>query len=62
MDTIAFLEKLATNAHHQVNLDNLISMLPIEFKNAYLMNDAESLKMQISDIDYLANESFVVQI
>lgn len=62
MDTVKFLEKLATNSHHQIDLNKLMIALPIEFKYAYLMNDSEKLKSFLSDIDYLANESHVVQI
>ena len=62
MNTTEFFEILAINAHHKVNLDSLIDLLPIEFKDAYLANDIEKLKEQISDINYLANESHVFQI
>lgn len=62
MDTVKFLEQLAKNAHHQINIGGLINQLPEEIKNAFLMNNAESLKMKISDTDYFANESHVVQV
>ncbi|MBX3710191.1 MAG: hypothetical protein KIT56_02680 [Gammaproteobacteria bacterium] len=62
MDTVKFLETLATKPHHQINLVSLMSLLPVEIKKAYLMNDVEAIKLLISDIDYLANESHVVQI
>lgn len=62
MDIIKFLETLATHSHHKVHLDSLMEKLPLNAKNAYLMNDANTLKFMLSDIDYLANESHVVKI
>jgi len=62
MDIVKFLEQLASNAHYRVNMMNLVGNLPEKIKNAFLMNDTESLKKQISDNDYFANESYVVKI
>ncbi len=62
MDIIKFLETLATHSHHKIYLDNLMEKLPLNIKNAYLTNDANTLKFLLSDIDYLANESHVVKI
>jgi len=58
MDIIKFFEKLATNAHHQINLDQLLTMLPEELRDAYSVNDTESIKIKLGP-DYLANESHV---
>lgn len=62
MEVIEFLKKLATNSHHRVNINHLVNEMPHEFRQAYLSNDAEALKQQLSGCAYLANESHVVQV
>lgn len=62
MGIVKLLEKLATNAHHQVNLDLLMSSMPVQFKRAYSTNNSEELKSFLSGTEYLANESHVVKV
>lgn len=61
MDTIKFLEKLATNAHHQFNFAQIIGQLPDNISGAYITNDSEVLKSFYAGNDYMANEVHVIQ-
>lgn len=60
--TTQFLEQLACKVHHHPDIVKLISTQPDRIQKAIIMNDPESLKKEISDIVYYANESHVVQI
>lgn len=61
-EIVMVLEKLASNVNNPKIIHKLIYNQPDEVKRAFLMNDAESLKKLISTVEYLANESHVVQI
>lgn len=62
MNTIEFLEKLANYPRFHSEVDTLINNQPEIIKQAFLANDIECFKKQISNEDFFANEIEVVKI
>ena len=63
MKTVSFLEKLATTAHHRIDINHFLEKQPTQVKEAFLENNALLLKKQFgSENAYLANRTTVVQI
>lgn len=62
MSLINLIEKLANNTHHHQENHSLINSQSPEIKEAFLTNDAELLKKQVSDTEYFANSIKVVQL
>jgi hypothetical protein len=63
MKLMTLLELLASNAHHQVNIENLLHDLPDHIRQAFLSNNAELLKKQFNDSTPItANRSSIVQV
>jgi hypothetical protein len=62
MSAITLLEQLAQNVHHHTQNNKLINALPEKIRDAFLINDMESIKLQLSTTKRFANESHVVQI
>lgn len=62
MDIVTLLEVLTTKVHHTTTINELIDKQCGEIKASFLTNDAERLKRLISDFNYLANTSHVVQV
>ena len=62
MSPITILEQLAKNVHYHEQNNKLINALPEKTREAFLTNNMEILKKQLSNTKYCANESHVVQI
>ena len=62
MAIIVLLEQLASNAHHRMSIDQLISMQSNEVQKAFITNDAASLKSQLGNIKNLADRCTVFQV
>lgn len=61
MDTIKFLEQLASNVHHRTEIHELISNQSDKIKQAFETNDAQLLKKQISEREWFADEKLIAQ-
>jgi hypothetical protein len=59
---INFFEHLATNAHHQIAIDELLANQSSKIKEIYLANSSEFLKNQFSTTGYLADSIKVTEI
>jgi hypothetical protein len=59
MNAVTFLEQLANHTHHGAAINELISKQSDEIKKAFLANDTESLKRQISGVECCANNILV---
>jgi superoxide dismutase len=62
MNAVAFLEQLANNTHHGAAINELVNKQSDEIKKAFLANDTESLKKQISDTEHFANNVAVAYV
>ena len=61
-EAINFFEQLATNAHHQVFIDEMLLKQSPEIKNLYLSNNSECIKKNFNTTDYLADTTKVTEI
>jgi len=61
MDTLKFLEKMATSVHHQSDLNDLINHQSMEVAIAYKTNNNDALINCFDDIEYVSNPTEVVQ-
>jgi len=61
-NTVNFLERLAKTAYYSQDMKELVLSLPAETRKAFLHNDAECLKKQLSTAEHFPNESHVVQV
>jgi len=62
MTNIKLFEQLANTVHHRVNFDKLLSDQSEAIRKAILENDAESIKAQFKDTEYLADFTEVFQV
>ena len=62
MDTVNFLEQIANSTFYGEETHKLISGQPTEIQKAFLENDAELMKINFSNVGYLATPIEVVQI
>lgn len=60
MKTIDFLEKIANHSHYNTAINELMATQPGSIKDAFMSNDSESLKNQISSVKFFANDCLVV--
>jgi len=60
-EAINFFEHLATNAHHQIVMDELIANQSSEFKEIYSSKNSESVRNQFNSIGYLADTTKVTE-
>jgi hypothetical protein len=61
MNTVTFLEQLANHAHFRHEVNELISQQPKSVQNAFMMNNGQQLKQQISDKTFFADKVGVVE-
>ncbi|WP_454782824.1 hypothetical protein [Legionella sp. WA2022007384] len=62
MSIITLLEQLATTAHHKINLDTLLKDKPSTIKNAFIYNDAVSLKNNLNESVAFADRTTIFEI
>jgi hypothetical protein len=62
MNTVCFLEKLANDVHHSDIFNELISMQSTQIKEAFVANNNDALKKQLSDKEHFADNVAVVSI
>jgi hypothetical protein len=62
MNAVSFLEKLANNVHHAEIVGELISVQSDQIKEAFLANNAENLKKQLSPTERFADNVAVVSV
>ena len=53
-------EKLATTAHFNIEVSELLAHLPEKFQEAYLLNDTHQLRKLISGTTYFPDTKTVV--
>ena len=61
MNTLLFLEQMASSVHHDNNLNKLIVMQTTKVATAYKTNDSDLLKKHLGEAEFIANSSEVVQ-
>ena len=61
MDTNLLLEKLAHITHSDIEMEELVKLLPIEFRNAFIANDSQRLRKILSAQEYFFDSKMVVQ-
>jgi len=59
---VKLLETLATNAHHNLNIDEVLSGQSALIKSAFVLNNADLIKEQMPFTEHTANETHVVQL
>jgi hypothetical protein len=62
MDIISLFEQLASTAHHNVNLEALLVKESSKIQQAFLNNDATSLKNYLSNNQLLADRNTTFQL
>lgn len=62
LEAIKFFEKLATNAHHQIPIEELIAQQSPEIKEIFLSKSSEVLRKQFSITGYFADSIKVTEI
>ena len=62
MQIISLLEKLATHAHFEIDLDELLTTLPAETKEHFLTNNASSLKSMFPHSEISADRTTIFRL
>jgi len=62
MNAIILFEQLAKNVHYHPQNNELINALPEKIRDAFLENDMDNIKQQLSNKKCFSNESHVVHI
>jgi hypothetical protein len=55
MKTVVFLEKLATHAHHNQKIDDIINRQDNAISSAFYASDTKKIHAQFPNLGYLAD-------